>query len=268
MNSKISDEVKKNYNLNLQDNELIEKYFYKKDVLWKEYIWLDGFNGQNFSEKEKQNVINEFKSLEILKSKNSFGLIDLSLKVKEKFKNEQSVDKVFILEPYTFFNLWKTKFGWDMHKAKWDADIKVIKNFAKLVYKNFLKLDKEYNFSAIWFIPPTLKGRKIQIMDFLKDYFIIQNENLNILDIVKIDGTPSQKSLRKFEERRENAKNSFVIWNKNQSFWNILLIDDAIWSGTTLNYVAEKIKKQNQVNQIIWLAIVWSMRWFDVIREI
>jgi len=268
MNSKISKEVEKNYDWNLSDEELIEKYFYKKDILWNEFSWLDWFKKQNFSDKEKQNLIDEFKSLEILKSKNSFWLIDLTLKLKEKFKQEQFVDKVYILEPYTFFNLWKTKFWYDMHKAKWDSDVKVIKNFAKILYEKYLELNKKYKFDYIWFIPPTLKGRKIQIMDFLKDYFLIQNEDLKLIDILKIEWTPSQKSLKKFEERRENAKNSFLIWNKNQDLWNILLIDDAIWSWTSLNYVAEKIRKQNQVNKIIWLAIVWSLRWFDVIREI
>jgi len=269
MNAKISkEEIEKNYNWKLSDEELIEKYFYKKDALWNEFIWKEGFESQNFSLEEKENLINEFKSYEILKSKNEFWLIDLTLKAKEKFKKEQFIDEVFIIEPYTFFSIWKTKFWYDMHKAKWDSDIKVIKNFAKIIYEIYLKLNEKYRFDAIWFIPPTLKWRKIQIMNFIKDYFLIQNDNLKILDIIKIDWTPSQKSLRKFDERRENAKNSFMIGNRNKEFWNILLIDDAIWSGTTLNYVAEKIKKQNKVEKIVWLAIVGSMRWFDVIREI
>jgi len=268
MTSKILDEAKKNYFWNLSEKKLIEKYFYKKDNLWNEFIWIEWFEKQNFSDIEKENLINEFKSLEILKSKNKFWLIDLTLKLKEKFKQEKFIDKVFILEPYTFFNIWKTKFWYDIHKAKWDSDIKTIKNFSKIIYEKYLELNEEYNFDYIWIIPPTLKGRKIQVMDFIKDYFLIQNENIKILNIIKIDWTPSQKSLKKFEERKENAKNSFLIWEKNQNLSNVLLIDDAIWSWTSLNYVAEKIKKQNNVNQIFWLAIVWSLRWFDVIREI
>jgi len=48
-------------------------------------------------------------------------------------------------------------------------------------------------------------------MDFVKDYFLVKDENLKILNICKIDGMPSQKSLSKFDDRMENAKNSFYI---------------------------------------------------------
>jgi predicted amidophosphoribosyltransferase len=66
----------------------------------------------------------------------------------------------------------------------------------------------------------------------------------------------------------ENAKKSFYIEEKNKNLWNILLIDDAIWSWTTLNYVSENLIKNNNVDNIVWLAIVGSMRWFDIIKEI
>ena len=268
MSSKISNEVNKNYLWDLSNDELIQKYFYKKDNLWNEYIWLKDFENQNCSELEKQNLIDEFKSLEILKSKNEFWLIDLTIKVKEKFKQDLAINNVFIIEPYTFLNLWKTKFWYNMHKAKWDSDIKIIKNFSEILYKKYLELNNYYSFDYIWIVPPTLKGRKIQIMDFIKNYFLIQNEKLKILDIVKVDWSPSQKSLKKFDDRKENAQNSFLVWNKNENLWNVLLIDDAIWSWTTINYLSEKIEKQNNVDIIVWLAVIWSMRWFDIIKEI
>ena len=268
MNSKITKEVDKNFNLDFSNDDLIEKYFYKKTNLWKEFVWIKWFNDQNYPETEKNNLIEEFKSIEILKSKNDFWLIDLTKKLKDKFKEQIFIDKVYILEPYTFQNLWKTRFWYYMHEAKWNSDLKIIKYFSEILYKKYLELNKIYNFDYIWFIPPTLKGRKIQIMDFIKDYFLINNENLNILNISKIDWMPSQKSLSKFNDRMENAKNSFYISEKNKNLWNILLIDDAIWSWTTLNFIAEKLRKTNKNNQIIWLSLIWSMRWFDIIKEI
>lgn len=268
MNSKISKEVEKNYKHNLSNEELIEKYFYKKTNLWKEYKWLDWFDQQNYSKKDSEDLIDEFKSIEILKSKNDFWLISLNKKLKDKFKWENFLDEIFIIEPYTFQSLWKTKYGYEMHDAKWNSDIKIIKKFAKELYEYYLKLNKIYKFDYIWFVPPTLKWRKIQIMDFIKDYFIIKNDKLKILNITKIDWMPSQKSLSKFNDRMENAKNSFYIWEKELKMWNLLIIDDAIWSWTTLNYISEKLKKQNNIEDIIGLSIVWSMRWFDIIKEI
>ena len=203
-----------------------------------------------------------------MKSKNNFWLINLSKKLKDKFGNEKYLDEVYILEPYTFQSIWKTKYGYDMHDAKWNSDLKVIKYFAEMLYNKYLELDKVYKFDYIWFVPPTLKGRKIQIMDFIKDYFLIKNDDLKVLNISKIDWMPSQKSLSKFNDRIENAKNSFYVAEKNKKLWNILLIDDAIWSWTTLNYIAEKLKTNNKTDKIIWLSVIWSMRWFDIIKEI
>jgi len=268
MNSKISREVEQNYNINLSDDELLNKYFYKKSNLWLEFIWLDWFKEQKYSEVEKKNLIEEFKSLEILKSKNEFWLIDLTKKLKDKMKEEKYLDKLFILEPYNFASIWKTEYGYNIHKAKGDSDIKVIKEFAIKLYEKYLVLNEIYKFNYIWFIPPTLTWRKIQIMDYIRDYFLFQNENIKILNISKIPWTPTQKSLTKFQDRLENAKNSFYTSEKQQDLWNILLIDDAVWSWTTLNFVAEKLRKSNEVKNAIWLAIVWSMRWFDVIKEI
>jgi len=257
MNSKISKEVKKNYNLDFTNDELINKYFYKKSNLWVEFIWLDWFNEQKYTKNEEENLIDEFKILEILKYKNEFWLIDLTKKLKDKFRDEKYLDKLYIIEPYTFSSIWKTKYGYDMHKAKWDSDLKVIKDFAKNLYQKYLLLNKVYNFDYIWFIPPTLTWRKIQIMDFIRDYFLFKQDHISILNISKVPWTPTQKSLTKFQDRLENAKNSFYIWEKNQNLWNILLIDDAVWSWTTLNFVAENLRKNNKTNIIIWLSVIW-----------
>lgn len=268
MNAKISDEVNKNYTSNLSENDLIEKYFYYKDNLWNEFKGIKWFNEKILSENEKINLIDEFKSLEILKSKNDFELIDLTLKAKEKFKNDLFVNKIFIFEPYTYNNLWKTHFWYMMHDAKWNSDIKTIKFFAEILYNKYLELQKIYDFKYLAIIPPTLKGRKIQIMDFIKDYFLIKDDNLQFIELLKVDWTPSQKSLKKFEDRKQNAINSIILNTKNKQLWSILIIDDAIWSWTTMNYVAKNIKQNNSTDNIIWLWIIWSMRWFDIIREI
>ena len=268
MSNKTTEDVKNNYFWNLSDINLVDKYFYKKSNLWEVFKWKNWLEKLDLDESQINNLIDEFKSFEILKSKNDFWLINLTKKLRDKFKEEQFLDEIFIIEPYTFSNLWKTKYWWEMHDAKWNSDIKIIKSFSKRLYDFYLKLDEKYKFKYIWIIPPTLKGRKIQIMDFIKDYFIIKNDDLNFLNISKIDWMPSQKSLSKFNDRMENAKRSFYLWEKNKDLWNILLIDDAIWSWTTLNYVAWKIKQNNNCWKVVWLSIVWSMRWFDIIKEI
>ena len=48
----------------------------------------------------------------------------------------------------------------------------------------------------------------------------------------------------------------------------ILLIDDAVGSGATINQIAKKIKNKNAAVSIIGLAIVGSFKGFDVITDV
>ena len=48
----------------------------------------------------------------------------------------------------------------------------------------------------------------------------------------------------------------------------ILLIDDALGSGATLNETAQKIKNQKLAETVIGLAITGSFSGFDVISEV
>jgi hypoxanthine phosphoribosyltransferase len=52
-----------------------------------------------------------------------------------------------------------------------------------------------------------------------------------------------QKSLSKQSARIQNANNTFVVENASPCS-NILLIDDFVGSGSTLNYIAKKIKSK------------------------
>ena len=52
-------------------------------------------------------------------------------------------------------------------------------------------------------------------------------------------------------------------------FDNILLIDDAVGSGATLNETAAQIKRKKLCHgKIIGLAVVGSFKGFDVISEV
>ena len=56
---------------------------------------------------------------------------------------------------------------------------------------------------------------------------------------------------------------------ENAVFKNILLLDDAVGSGATLNEVAKKIRERKICQgKIIGLAITGSFKGFDVISEL
>lgn len=85
---------------------------------------------------------------------------------------------------------------------------------------------------------------------------------------IKSDIAIPQKTLNKIKDRVENTEKTFLIDDKGY-YNNILIIDDAVGSGATLNIVAGKIK-QAKLNKgkIIGLAITGSFKDFDVISEV
>jgi predicted amidophosphoribosyltransferase len=48
----------------------------------------------------------------------------------------------------------------------------------------------------------------------------------------------------------------------------VLLIDDAIGSGATINETARKLKERGLAKRIIGLAVTGSFKGFDVIQEV
>jgi predicted amidophosphoribosyltransferase len=69
------------------------------------------------------------------------------------------------------------------------------------------------------------------------------------------------------EERINNANGTFAI-TETTPFNHVLLIDDAVGSGATLNQIAKKIKQRGVAKKITGIAIVGSFKGFDVVTDI
>ena len=77
-----------------------------------------------------------------------------------------------------------------------------------------------------------------------------------------------QKTLVRLPDRIENAARTIVV-EDNDKHENVLIIDDAVGSGATLNETARQIREKRIVKgKIIGLAIVGSYKGFDVISEV
>ena len=77
----------------------------------------------------------------------------------------------------------------------------------------------------------------------------------------------AQKALSKIFERVANAKNTFVV-RQQKCYKHVLIIDDAIGSGATINEIALKLKQKKVAIKITGLAITGSFKGFDVISEL
>ncbi len=122
-----------------------------------------------------------------------------------------------------------------------------------------------HHINDVGFVPPAIR-REVQSMKVLQTGLKI---NLPVINILKIGGIipVPQKSLSKLVERISNADNTFML-RDNQSFKRLLLMDDAVGSGSTLNQIAAKIKKSGVAEHITGLAIAGSFKEFDVITDV
>ena len=193
------------------------------------------------------------------------GLIDGMAKFKSTFETVY-LDRVYYVDFYSIERFGKTKLGQYLLYAKQSQNKVFIKRLVNLIKPKIYELIKKSKINAIGYIPPTVK-REIQFMKELEKNI---GSNLRTISITKIK-TPvivPQKTLSKLNDRMENAKSTLVV-DEKRTFKNILLIDDAVGSGATLNETAKKIRgRKISKGKIIGLAIVGSFKGFDVISEV
>jgi len=192
------------------------------------------------------------------------GLINGGYKLRHTFK-EVHLDKTFYLDFYSIERFGKTKLGQLLLYAKQSQNQILINELVEKIKPKIISLIKKYKIEAVGFIPPTVK-REIQLMKEIERKL---NLSLPTVSLVKVKTTVTvpQKTLNKLGDRIENAKNTIIL-NDSRKYNNLLLIDDALGSGSTLNETAKKIKQQNLAKTIIGLAITGSFSGFEVISEV
>ncbi len=212
--------------------------------------------------KTAKEFINTLKKYDQFRKDN---LIDGMAKMKQTF-GEVFVDKLFYLDFYSIERFGKTKLGQMLLYAKQSQNRNLISQLIREIRPQILQVIKEYKIDGILFIPPTVK-REVQFMKELERQLSLPITSLSVTKI-KTDIAVPQKTLTKIEDRIENAKLTIVV-DENKIYKNILLIDDAVGSGATINETSHQIKKRELTSgSVIGLAITGSYKGFDVISEV
>jgi biotin operon repressor len=196
---------------------------------------------------------------------NEDNLISGKSKIIKAFGDDTCLDDVFYGGFYAWEVFGKTKLGQLLLYAKQSQDRKLIKEVVKEIEPIVRSIIKIKNIDAVGFIPPTVK-RQTQFMKVFQESLSIALPSIDIVKIKTEIITP-QKTLSKLPDRIENANNTMVVTEK-MSYKNVLLIDDAVGSGATLNQVACKVKKNNVAKKVYGFAITGSIKGFDVISEV
>lgn len=193
------------------------------------------------------------------------GRIDGMQKMRGTFKNSLFLDDVYYLDFYSIERFGKTKLGQMLLYAKQSQNKKLMKELIDAIKPIIEKTINKFNIDGVGFVSPTVK-REVQFMSELKKRLNLKVKEIKITKI-KTNIIIPQKTLNKLEDRVENAQKTFAIEELGH-YKNILLIDDAIGSGATLNEIAKKLKNKGVAKKVIGLAITGSFKGFDVVSEI
>lgn len=260
--------------------EIAEVINYEKERFLKEHFFLidvlgnirEGLSAMNYW-CEKQNLklsktIDEYilTRQKYLANAEANGLISGLDKLKStKGMEKIGVDALYYLDFYAIERFGKTRLGTLMHYAKQGQNKMLMKQIVSEIEQRILYFIEQRKIDAIAFVPPTI-DRKIQIMTELRKLLNISLPQVKI-DKIRTAIIIPQKALSKIYERVANAQNTFVIPTQAKH-QHLLIIDDAVGSGATINEIALKIKEKRIAKEITGLAISGSYKGFDVISEL
>lgn len=201
-------------------------------------------------------------------SRSPEGWIDATRKLSSTF-SDNAITKLFYGDFYSIPKFGKTKLGNLVLYSKQSQNRGLIDKAVDMVKPIIERIIAIYNIDTVAFTPPSLP-RKLQFMQEFAAKLGINLPKIQLVKLYKGDIIVAQKSLTGLEERITNARET--IFTKSLlplGAQNILLIDDAVGSGATLNETAKKLHSGNlNKKTIIGFAIVGSIKGFEVIREV
>lgn len=175
------------------------------------------------------------------------------------------LDALYYLDFYAIERFGKTRLGTLLHYSKQGQNKYLMRIMMDEITQRIHSFVDFHNADAVMFVPPTIR-RETQLMKFMESTL---NIPLPVVEIKKVSGIipVPQKSLHKLDERIANANNTFVV-TERRKFKQVVMIDDAVGSGATMNEISLKMKDKGIAQHITGLAIVGSFKGFDVITDV
>jgi predicted amidophosphoribosyltransferase len=200
---------------------------------------------------------------------NECGLLDATQEF-AKHVETKYLDTIYYGDQYRLNEFGRSKIAEMGFYGKALQNKELLDKVIGMIIRKIECLIKSKNIDAIALTPPSINDRKYQILDILNTK--LSHINLPRINLVKDYPTnirTPQKTLKKREDRIRNAKNSIYVYDDNaKNYHKVLLIDDFVGSGSTLNETAAKLKAEG-VSEVIGLAIVGNMDLsYEVINEI
>ena len=257
--------VKEEILTNFKDSNLIEENFYALTPLGEELVGVSGFkrwcDARNFDFDAKKNEY-----ITILKKyyKNGHTPIDFTNKLETSFA-DNVIKKVWAVDYYNFEIFGKTKMGTQVMIAKQTGDSSITNQLISRIDPVIDNMIEKFNIEAVAFVSPTIQ-RQSQLMTKLDNNLAI---NIPRIKVHKVGAKIliAQKTLKSLEDRILNASETFVV-ESQKKYNNVLIIDDALGSGATLNELAKQILQKGIAKTCYGLVLVASPSGYEVINEV
>lgn len=255
--------------ITLEDETFLGQHFLLVDPLGN---MLEGLEAMRYW-CEKQNLPIQKTISEYIETRKKYlafytynDLIDGTEKLsKTKGMDRIGVDKLYYLDFYAIERFGKTRLGTLMHYAKQGQNKTLMKQIVSEIRQRVYRLIDIQQIDAVLFVPPTI-DRKVQIMKVLQKLLNI-DKPITKVEKIKSQIVVPQKALSKIFERVTNARKTFYV-PEQTSYNRILIIDDAVGSGATINEIATKIRDKGIAKEIFGLAITGSYKGFEIISEL
>lgn len=249
-----------------KDMQLIDTNFYGLTPLGEELIGAKGLIEWSRARKFDP-MVKQKEYLGILKKyypPHFKSPIDVTEKVRKTFGTTE-VKKIWAVDYYNFEIFGKTKLGTQVLVAKQTGDAQITNELIKKLKTATDRIIDKYNIEAIAFVPPTLQ-RPSQLMTKLDNGIAKQVPRIKTHKVgARI--LIAQKTLKSLEDRVLNAAQTFIVESQKQ-YNNVLIIDDALGSGATINEIAKQIKQKGIARDCYGLVIVSSPSGYEVINEV
>jgi len=251
-----------------EEAKLLDEKFFKYDSDGRILKWVEGFllrcKKRDLNPKHKISAFDAINQ-QINNHRTQCGLLNIinQFKIKHEYS---ALDELFYADAYTRAEFGRGALSEQMFFAKQHQDKQQLKSLISLFYRNLECLLTTFDIDAIGLTPPSI-SRKVQILDLVDQ---LLDPSIPRIPLVKY--SPSkilipQKSLKRPEERIQNAKNTIFIRGEHIDYHTVLLIDDFVGSGATLNETAIKLKTA-WVKKIIGFAFFGNLDLkYEVINE-
>jgi predicted amidophosphoribosyltransferase/predicted transcriptional regulator len=259
------------YNFNYQQIQVLDQTFLKYSAKGDRLYGTEGF----FLRCEQRGLdpMTKYQDYESIYNYlqtqyNNCGVLDATQAFAQHVKI-MHLDAVYYADQYRWMEFGRGKLAEMTFYAKQSQNYALVQSAIDQFVRKLECLIKTTKVDAIALTPASIK-RQYQLLDLINAR--IKHITLPRINLVKYYPHKviiPQKSLKSRSERLQNAQETIFIYDQNiKNYHKVLLIDDFVGSGSTLNETAGKLKVEG-VAEVIGFAIVGNMDLsYEVINEV